>query len=251
MHKILANTGFLGKDLQILTDCHSTNESAVSRLRSGKAKEGTVILTHNQTQGRGQRGNRWHSKPGMNLTFSMVFKPDFLSVDRQFLLNMAIALGVQKALCRLVSGINIKWPNDFLSAEGKKIGGMLVENTLSGNRIVASVVGIGVNVNQHEFSVPEATSLANLSGKAYSLDQLLEILLVSVEDYYLKLKSGEQEIIQKEYLSQLYRFGTWASYEDDEVFTGKIVDVGIHGRLIITKQNGTIASYDLKQIRFI
>ncbi len=251
MHKILANTVFLGKDLQILTDCHSTNDVAVSRLRSGMATEGTVILTHNQTQGRGQRSNTWHAKPGLNLTFSMVFKPNFLSVDRQFVFNMAIALGVQKELCRLVTGITIKWPNDFLSPEGKKIGGMLIENTLSANRIAASVAGIGINVNQREFPVPETTSLANLTNKSYSLEQLLENLMVSVETYYLKLKAGEQETIHEEYLSQLYQFGTWASYEDEQVFTGKILGVGKHGHLKIEKQNGTMASYDLKQIRFI
>ncbi|WP_162340334.1 MULTISPECIES: biotin--[acetyl-CoA-carboxylase] ligase [Cyclobacterium] len=251
MHKILANTVFLGKDLQILTDCHSTNDLAVSRLRSGMAAEGTVILTHHQTQGRGQRTNTWHAKPGLNLTFSMIFKPDFLKVDQQFVLNMAIALGVQKELCRLVSGITIKWPNDFLSPEGKKIGGMLIENTLSANRIAASVAGIGINVNQHEFPVPMATSLANLTNKSYSLEQLLECLLISVERYYLRLKAGDQEAIHKEYLSQLHRFGTWASYEDEQVFTGKIVGVGKHGHLKIKKQNGTTSSYDLKQIRFI
>lgn len=251
MHKILANTVFLGKDLQILTDCHSTNQTALTLLRSGDAKEGTVILTYNQTQGKGQRNNRWHSKPGLNLTFSMIFTPDFLSVDQQFLLNMAIALGVQTEMCRWVNGISIKWPNDFLSAEGKKIGGMLIENKIFRNQIVASVAGIGVNINQHEFPVSNATSLANLTNKTYSLVQLLETLLVSVEKYYLRLKGGEEEIIQNEYLNQLYRFETWASYENEEVFTGKIVGVGKYGHIKIVKQNGTVASYDLKQIRFI
>lgn len=76
--------------------------------------------------------------------------------------------------------------------------------------------------------------------------------MVSVESYYLKLKAGDREALRDEYLGQLYRFGVWADYEDEEgFFVGKIVGVGKYGHLIITKQNGTMASYDLKQIRFI
>ena len=79
MHKILANTVFLGKEIINLTDCHSTNEVALSMVRSGLAKDGVVVITSNQTKGKGQRGNKWISPPGQNLTFSMVFTPRFLS----------------------------------------------------------------------------------------------------------------------------------------------------------------------------
>lgn len=251
MHKILANTVFLGKDLQILTDCHSTNETALSLVRSGKAAEGTVVLALNQTRGKGQRGRQWYAAPGLNLTFSIVLRPEFIAVNQQFVLNMAVALGVHKGLSEFVSGLSIKWPNDFLYEGGKKVGGMLLENSVRGKRLLLQVAGIGINVNQLEFPVPQAVSLAGISGNTFSLDEVLSAILQSVEVYYLRLKAGEWEAIHKEYLGQLYRFGSWATYNDGELFTGKITGVGEDGRLQVRKQNGRVACYDLKQIAFV
>ena len=251
MHKILANTVFLGKDLQILTDCHSTNETALSLVRSGKATEGTVVLALNQTRGKGQRGRQWYAAPGMNLTFSIVLRPVFIPVNHQFVLNMAVALGVRKGLSGFVSGLSIKWPNDFLYEGGKKVGGMLLENSVRGRQLLLQVAGIGINVNQLEFPVPQAISLAGISGNTFLLDEVLLAILQSVEDYYLRLKAGEREAIHNEYLEQLYRFGSWATYNDGELFTGKITGVAEDGRLQVRKQNGSIACYDLKQIAFV
>ncbi|HCD90001.1 MAG TPA: biotin--[acetyl-CoA-carboxylase] ligase, partial [Algoriphagus sp.] len=63
MYKILANTIFLGKDVHFLSDCHSTNDIAFQLVREGKAKEGSIVICENQTQGKGQRGNIWKVEP--------------------------------------------------------------------------------------------------------------------------------------------------------------------------------------------
>jgi BirA family biotin operon repressor/biotin-[acetyl-CoA-carboxylase] ligase len=251
MHKILANTVFLGKDLQILTDCHSTNETALSLVRSGKATEGTVVLALNQSRGKGQRGRQWHAAAGMNLTFSFILMPTFIPVNQQFVLNMAIALGVYQGLSRFVSGIAIKWPNDFLYEGRRKLGGMLLENRVRGRQLELQVAGIGINVNQLKFPVPQAISLAAISGSSFSLDEVLTAILLSVEDYYLRLKAGEGNAIRAEYLRHLYQFERWASYHDGDQFTGMITGVGEDGRLLVRKQNGEEACYDLKQITFL
>ncbi|SHN08499.1 BirA family transcriptional regulator, biotin operon repressor / biotin-[acetyl-CoA-carboxylase] ligase [Cyclobacterium lianum] len=251
MHKILANTIFLGKDLINLTECHSTNEIARNLIKNGAYREGTVVITDKQTRGKGQRNSTWHAATGLNLTFSIILTPGFLPVHQHFYFNMAMANGVLSGLATLYGEVQIKWPNDFLSAEGKKLGGMLIENSLSGRLFDTSVIGIGINVNQFSFPVPNATSLASLTGKSYELAMVLAALLGALEEQYLKLKDGALEAIKRRYLDHLYRLGSWAEYNDGHQFTGKILGVAPSGHLLISKQNGETQSYEPKQIRFI
>ena len=85
MYKILAKTFFIGKKVQFLTTCHSTNEVADSLLREGTDIDGTVVITDCQTAGKGQQGRSWEAEPGKNLTFSLILHPRFLMVSQQFL----------------------------------------------------------------------------------------------------------------------------------------------------------------------
>jgi BirA family biotin operon repressor/biotin-[acetyl-CoA-carboxylase] ligase len=247
MHKILANTVFLGKETINLTDCHSTNEVALSMVRSGTAKEGIVINTPNQTKGKGQRGNQWLSQAGLNLTFSMVFFPTFLSVDNQFVLSMAMANGVKDGLERFVNGIKVKWPNDFFY-DGRKLGGMLIENRLKGKFLQSSVVGVGININQMVFNVENAVSLSHIYGEELVLNEVLSEILEKVEKQYLLLKSKSFTSIKDKYLSSLFGYGEWETYNDGEIFEGKISGVGNYGHLEMCKQNGQLKRYEPKQI---
>lgn len=251
MHKILANTLFLGKDIISLTECHSTNDEAIRLFKSGLAVEGSIVITDKQTKGRGQRGNRWYSEPGKNLTFSLVLTPLFLDATEQFELNMAIAVGVQEVFAAYVEGTQIKWPNDFVHHSQGKLGGMLIENSISGQGIEMSVVGLGLNINQLEFPFPTATSLAKLGGSSIFLDEFFKILIASLEKYYLLLIKGKRKEIRKIYLNKLYRWEQWASYADKETFTGRIVGVTDSGELLIEKQNGETVSYAFKEVKFL
>src|SRR5690606_17253786 len=98
MHKILANTIFLVKDIHFLPECHSTNDVAFQEHRAGEAREGSSIITDKQTKGCGQRGNQWLTESGVNLTFSLILRPIFLDASEQFELSMAISLGIREAL---------------------------------------------------------------------------------------------------------------------------------------------------------
>src|SRR5690554_3701783 len=148
MHKILANTIFLGKNIIHLPECHSTNDVAMQKYRSGEAPEGTIVITDKQTEGRGQRGNQWLTQPNLNLTFSLILTPVFLDASEQFGLNMAVSLGIREALSDYVQGIIIKWPNDILHEENGKIGGILIENSVTHKGIELAMVGVGLNINQ-------------------------------------------------------------------------------------------------------
>ncbi|WP_114751257.1 biotin--[acetyl-CoA-carboxylase] ligase [Pleomorphovibrio marinus] len=251
MHKILANTVFLGKDIRFLTECHSTSDLAAQYFKEGNAKEGTIVITDKQTRGRGQRGNQWYSEPSKNLTFSLVLTPTFLDATEQFYLSMAVSLGVHDALSAYIGEIYIKWPNDFVHQKSGKIGGMLIENQLSTKGIDLSIVGIGINVNQTSFPFPNVTSLALLAGSPIAKEEFFKFLVKAIEDHYLLLSRGRRRHIRNSYLERLFRANEWALFDDGELFEGKILGITDEGKLRIEKQDGRLISYAFKEVSFI
>ncbi len=251
MYKILANTLFLGKDIIYLTECHSTNDMALEKIKERSISEGSVIISDHQTAGKGQRGNRWFSEPGQNLTFSLVLQPVFLSPDRQFLLSMAVSLGLVSMLDQYGIKAMVKWPNDIVLVNGHKLAGILIENSITQKRIEYSVVGIGLNINQGMFGSFTASSLANVLGRPIGLQEVLEKTIHELESMYLKLKSGKSADVHLKYMQNLYRYQAWAKYQDQEVFEGRIEGIDQRGRLEIRKTTGELVAYDLKEIKFL
>jgi BirA family transcriptional regulator, biotin operon repressor / biotin---[acetyl-CoA-carboxylase] ligase len=235
MHKILANTIFLGKDIRFMTECHSTNGFAAELIQKGKAIEGTIVIAEKQTKGRGQRGNKWYSEPGKNLTFSLVLMPNFLDATEQFELNMAVSLGVHEAIGAYVKGTKIKWPNDFVHTDLGKVGGMLIENQVSNKGIDASIVGLGINVNQVSFPFPNASSLALVAGAPIDKEEFFKVMIKEIENYYLLLKKGQRKYIHSRYVDNLFRMDEWATFDDGQPFEGKIRGVTQEGKLMIEK----------------
>jgi len=239
----------LGKNLLILPECPSTNTQAAELSQAGKAPEGTVVITHHQTAGRGQRGNTWESGKGLNLTFSLVLHPVFLTAGQQFQLNKAIALAIHDVVKNYTEeSVRVKWPNDVM-INNKKVCGILIENQLTGDRLSRSIVGIGLNVNQNEFDSPTATSVSVHSGKPIELGKLFEELLQSLEWRYLELKKGNG--LNHDYLDALFRFNEPHKYilSETEV-EGIIRGVDDYGRLVLEIENN-LRALDLKQIKFV
>jgi BirA family transcriptional regulator, biotin operon repressor / biotin---[acetyl-CoA-carboxylase] ligase len=258
LNKIQPKTLFLGKITKYLSTCHSTNDIASEMIQKTQFSqeeviEGTVIVTDNQTAGRGQRGNSWEAQAGENLTFSLILKPSFLQASEQFQLNVAVSLGVYDFLSKyLDEGLKVKWSND-LYYENQKLGGILIENTLSGYQIGYSVVGIGLNINQKNFGISTATSLFNLScpPQPYQLEELLENLLEAIEKNYLALKNGNYQQLKAKYLSVLFRFQEWHWFKQNEKeFMGQIIGIDETGKLAL-EVNDKINYYDFKEIQFV
>ncbi len=249
----LTNTLFVGKVLLRFEALESTNEYAVNLVSKNKPSEGTVITAFDQTKGRGQIGRSWSSEPGKNLTFSLILYPKMLPVRHQFLLNQAIALGLSDYLRQYFKDVRIKWPNDIYIGD-RKICGILIQNLLSGSNIQASIIGIGLNVNQCEFdpSLPNPTSLAKEMGKTLDLDEVLAKLCESLELRYLQLRADKPSILKKDYLEQLYRFQESAlfQYPDGKLFSGQIVGVTEAGKLRIHHQNGE-EHFDVREVSFV
>ncbi len=215
--------------------------------------EGTVIMAEHQYAGRGQQQNKWHSQPGKNLTFSVLLKPTFISAVNQFDLTRAISLGVSDTLRTLLGDtLKIKWPNDIYYKDSK-LGGMLIENMVQGERINNSVVGIGINVNQDDFpeGVNNATSVKQILHKDYDLRLLLSEICSQIEAYYLHLKAGRIDFIRSAYLSRLYWLNEPRHFRaGNDVFEGIIEGVAGNGLLQIKRGDAT-ASYNLKEIEFL
>ena len=205
-----------------------------------------------QTAGRGQKGNRWESRAGENLTFSIVLKDLSLSAPEAIRLNYLTSVAVAAYLENRGVKADIKWPNDIY-VNGRKICGMLLENTLGpGGRLLASVVGIGININQKEFSqLANATSLGLCTGREYKLEEELEAFLSVFEDLLPQLSSEE---LSAAYSARLFRKGVPARYHDllsDCEYQGVIEGVEPDGRLHIRNLDGGDYYYRFKEVSYI
>ena len=251
MYKILANTIFLGKDVLFLPECHSTNDTAMQLVRSGKAKEGSVVICAYQSKGKGQRGNVWEVEPGKNLTFTLVLRPDFLDISQQFLLNMFVSNAILKVLQDYIPDLQVKWPNDLVVPDSGKLGGILIENILGPKGWEYALVGIGVNINQVRFLPNRACSLSSLTGSNFDLEELFKLMIAQLEQGYIALKKGKHKEIREKYLSQLFRLGEWASFfvKSNQIL-GKIIGISAEGKLVLENENGDKEEFGLKEIQF-
>ena len=251
MYKILANTLFLGKDIHFLPDCHSTNDRALQALRQKEATEGSIFITNHQTRGKGQRGNSWETKPGENLTFSLVLQPKFLDLSEQFLLNMAISNAIRRCFQEYVPGLLVKWPNDLVIPGFGKIGGILIENLVGSKGWEYAVVGIGLNINQNQFASAQATSLSLVTGNTYPLEELFKLIVVHLEQAYIALKKGKNAVLTQEYVQHLYLIEKWAVFKvDEQELEGKIIGLTEIGNLLLELPSGRQQSFGIKEISF-
>ncbi len=251
MQKISPNTLFVGQQLVYLPECASTNTVAHELLIKNNATEGCVILTGAQTQGRGQRGNAWDVEPDQNITLSVIFKPTFLPVHQQFSLNIAVSLAALDVLKKyLPPGSSLKWPNDLYHHD-QKVGGILIENTISGQVLQHSIVGIGVNINQVMFQYPRASSFALVAGQEFPLATVAQDLLQNLEHRYLALRAGGQERQKREYLQHLFRYQERHFFEvDGQKVAGEITGVDAAGRLAVLVDQ-KLQFFQFQEIKFV
>jgi len=235
-------------------DClPSTNTHATDLIAKSNPIPGTVISTYNQTDGNGQIGRKWYSDVNKNITTSIILCPSFLSIDKVFYLNIVLSLAVRSVIARLTEcEITIKWPNDIYY-QNKKLAGLLIQQSLLGKKIVNTVLGYGVNVNQIEFPshLPNPISIYNIYGVKYDLDQVQKELLQSVEVYYSQLLQHKYVELKKEYLSYMYGRGEVREFvAEGERFSAEILGIDTTGKLSLNR-NGKIFHFELNQIQYI
>ena len=251
--KIKPKATFIGKHLLEYDTLDSTNTFSHDLVSKSNPSEGTVVFTHHQTAGKGQYGRKWASIAGQNITLSIILKPTFLKVSDQFYLNIITSLAVANTLEYYIKDqVKIKWPNDVY-VEDKKICGILIQNNLSGQKIVNSVVGIGINVNQDQFhpDLPNPTSLKLLTKKDHDIKEIRETLCGELEKVYLQLKDEKQKIIMEEYQERIYRLGVKTKFKIEErEVEGIISSINSNGQLMIDIK-GELESFSKTEIQYL
>ena len=226
----------------------STNDYLKKRYKSGKVLDGDLVWTENQTSGRGQHNKKWISEPFKSLTFS-VYKQFNGLLIKPFKFNAVVRLGIIYALKKLnIPGLSIKWPNDILS-ENKKIGGILIENFFNKSKIKASVIGVGLNLNQEKFEkLPKATSLKIITGEKWASNIILNALIPLLEEYLFMFDFQDSSILDQ-YQKILWRRNKTVIFDmDGKLHKGKLKGVDESGMIILQNQEKMISKFNNSQI---
>ncbi len=232
----------------------STNTYLREMLTTCDLENFTVVVAENQFAGKGQRGSNWVSEAGSNLTFSVLLKSVPVSIQRVFDLNVMVALAVVRTLKKMYDlPFFIKWPNDILSYT-KKICGILIENIIKQQGEVFSIVGIGINVNQKNFSsMSKASSLSIMLEKQLDKEELLHALLQELAKGYQQLAEGQVALMWQEYKTFLFRKDSVSAFElpQGSRFNGIIRDVTLYGKLVVEMEDSSNAVFDLKEVKLL
>lgn len=222
---------------------------------------GTVVYTHRQTAGRGQKGNSWEAEPGKNLTFSMLLKQPGVAAAKQFCLSEAVSLAIADAIeARIGSGgeVAVKWPNDIYW-RNRKLCGILLELSLKGSGIDYMVAGVGLNVNQEQFvsDAPNPVSLKQITGSDTDLDALLRDVCSRIEQLCAQCAKGHDavEALHRRYLGKLYRNDGKPhpfALPGGERFEATISNVMADGMLVLRRMaSGQEHTYAFKEVSHV
>ena len=231
-----------------IDETDSTNRWLTVNCTEGQAP--CVVVADYQTAGRGCGTNKWESERGKNLLFSMLIHPTEIPVNKQFVVSMAVANSIAAVVAKYVTSqaVSVKWPNDIY-IDDKKICGILIENRLQGGVIKDSIIGVGLNVNQLCFvsDAPNPVSMANITGRQFDREQLLQELLEAFQQEWADLEG-----VRERYLQQLYRRKGFFRYRDAYgECTAEIVTVEADGHLVLQDVDGRTNRYAFKEIQFV
>ena len=236
LYKENLSTDVFGKSIKYYSKLDSTNTKAWE-LISKNVENGTVVITDNQTKGRGRQSNKWISIQGRSLTFSIIMYPNAL-LNQINLYSLIAGLAITDCLNEYDIHAQLKWPNDIL-INGKKVGGILCESKISGGVIKSMVIGIGLNVNETITELPKevhynATSLMIESGKQYQAEILLANILNQLE-HRIQDKNNIQLTNWEERCAHLNQRVTFRS--GNENIKGVFKGLSSIGQAVITINN--------------
>ncbi|RYJ40465.1 biotin--[acetyl-CoA-carboxylase] ligase [Flavobacterium beibuense] len=236
-----------------LNAINSTNDYLKTLSGTQYLENFTVVVAESQTKGKGQMGAKWNTAPGKNLTFSVLIKDLLLGINEIFNLNVAVAVSILQALEKHnVDKLSVKWPNDIL-AGNKKIGGILIENSIKNSGEIFSVVGIGLNVNQTDFEgLPKASSLAVACGHEFDKTDVLENIVTNLKRNVASLLHKNVDPLWVAYHKNLYKIGVPMPFEkDDKKFMGIIQGVTRSGNLELLLEDDTMAEFKIKELQML
>jgi BirA family biotin operon repressor/biotin-[acetyl-CoA-carboxylase] ligase len=231
----------------------STNEFLKGLSNRQEVQNFTVVTAETQLKGKGQMGSKWDSESGKNLIMSVLVKDFLFDNEAVFNLNVVISLAVIRSLKKYnIPELSIKWPNDIMSAN-KKIGGILIENSIKGEGIISSIVGLGLNVNQLKFQdLPRASSLALICSAVFDKEEILFSIVLEMEEIIADY-TAKASFLWKEYTNELFKIGIPTAFADENEtnFMGIIKGVSVIGKLQIQLEDDSICEYSLKEVQML
>lgn len=231
----------------------STNDFLKSLSSQDELENFTVVTAENQTKGKGQMGAKWSSEMGKNLIMSVLVKDFLFDNEQVFNLSIVVSLAVLDALKSLnIPDLCIKWPNDIMSYN-KKIGGILIENTLKSDGRIVSVVGIGINVNQTNYEdLPRGSSLAVISGKTFDKENLAVLITEKIQEK-IELWVTSSSLFWIDYFNSLFKKGVPMPFKnlEDKNFMGIIQGVSPIGKLQVLLEDDSVSEFEIKEIQML
>lgn len=231
----------------------STNDFLKQLAKEKWLENYTAVMAFEQTKGRGQMGSEWVSEPGKNLTVSVLVKDVPAEMVSIYDFNVAVALAAIALLkWNGIEKVNVKWPNDIM-AEQKKVGGILIENTLKSDGTFTAVVGFGLNLNQTDFEqLPQANSLTNITQQVYDVEAMAKDFIKALK-LHLILFPERSEEAWKRYDELLFKRGKPAAFEfaNGTRFMGIIQKVTREGKLAVLLNDDSVVYYDLKEVKLL
>lgn len=242
-------TKFIGRNYIHFESITSTNDYA--KEIAFKCDNGTVIVSEEQTSGRGRLGRSWISNKGEGIWMSIILKPD-LNPQGAVKLTQVAAVAVVDSI-KDATGLSsgIKWPNDII-VDRKKVCGILTEMNAELDKVYYVVVGIGLNANVTTFPQDlndKATSLLISAGKKIDRKQLTALILNNFEKYYgVYLSKGFSYIRTMCIKYSLTLNSDVRIISNNHEYIGHAIDIDDDGNLVVELKNGdrkTIMSGDV------
>jgi BirA family transcriptional regulator, biotin operon repressor / biotin---[acetyl-CoA-carboxylase] ligase len=242
----------LWRSLEVVPEIGSTNAALVAAAAAGET-EGAVFVAEHQVAGRGRLDRVWTSPPRAGLTVSFLLRPDVPAARRGWLpllTGVALAEAVGE-----VTGVraSLKWPNDLLALDGRKLAGILAES--SGNAVV---VGVGLNVSTTAAELPDTgTSLSRVTGGTVDRAPVLLAFLRLLERRYRRWTAALGDPVSsglaRDYLAWSSTVGTEVvvGLPDGSTLEGTAQAVDWDGRLVVATHEGQVelASGDVRHVR--
>ena len=183
----------------------STNEVAKRLIAEGRISERALVCARGQTAGKGTRGRRWLSPRDAGIYFSLVqcctARPRIPTPEY----TLAAAVGCVEALAETVGvAVRLKPIND-LYADGRKLGGILVETTIQNGQMTALITGVGINVRRADRPLPEgevsAACLEELmppeAFRALDTNRLVSAMVDRIVEWHAKVAVGELDEVKR------------------------------------------------------
>lgn len=231
-----------GRNIIHLESVESTNDYL--KKIADNVQEGTVVISEEQTKGKGRLGRTWKSKAKEGIWMSIILKPEIMPYNAPFITLIAGA-AIVKALNKLQVPAKIKWPNDII-INNKKISGVLTELFAEMERVNHIIVGMGINVKTLDFDKDIEDKATSLYKENYQLSrvEIVSQVLYEFENLYKEYieKNNKKATLKvcKEYSAIINK--DIYIIKGDEKELVKCIDIDEEGNLVVKDKDNNLKS---------